>query len=267
MIDLSTIRYPAFDKPGIGRLLFYPRRESGGLPCGDYERLSIPVGKAILVDARFYEADQRAPTILFFHGNGEIVADYDDVGAIYRRMGINYLPVDYRGYGLSTGTPTVTTVMRDALVSFEFVTGWLAGHGFTGPLVVMGRSLGCAPALEVAFHFEARMAGLIIESGFGHILPLLKLMGIDDPELTEETGPNNLEKIRHVKKPTLVIHARYDQIIPISEGKGLYHASVAPEKFFLEIPGADHNDIFLRGMQIYLKTIDTFMGITTRKTK
>ncbi len=219
MIDLSTIHYPAFDKPEISRHLFYPRRESEGLPSGGYERLSIPVEKAVTVGARFYEADQGAPTILFFHGNGEIVADYDDVGAIYRRMGINYLPVDYRGYGLSTGTPTVTAVMRDALVIFEFVTGWLAGKDLTGPLVVMGRSLGCAPALEVAFHFGARMAGLIIESGFGQIIPLLILMGIDDPELTEEAGPNNLEKIRHAKKPTLIIHARYDQIIPISEGK------------------------------------------------
>jgi pimeloyl-ACP methyl ester carboxylesterase len=267
MIDLSTIHYSTFDKPEISRLLFYPRRESELLPSGDYERLSIPVEKSVTVGARFYEADQGAPTILFFHGNGEIVADYDDVAAIYHRMGINYLPVDYRGYGLSTGTPMVTAVMRDALVIFEFVTGWLAGHGFTGPLAVMGRSLGCAPALEAAFHFEARMAGLIIESGFGHILPLLKIMGIDDPELTEEAGPRNLEKIRRVKKPTLIIHARYDQIIPISEGKCLYHASVAAEKFFLEIPGADHNDIFLRGMQIYLKTIGAFMGIMARKTK
>ena len=51
-------------------------------------------------------ADPAAPSILFFHGNGEIVADYDDLGPLYNRMGINFLAADYRGYGRSTGRPT-----------------------------------------------------------------------------------------------------------------------------------------------------------------
>jgi hypothetical protein len=34
MIDLSTIHYPAFDKPEISRHLFYPRRESEWPPSG-----------------------------------------------------------------------------------------------------------------------------------------------------------------------------------------------------------------------------------------
>lgn len=56
---------------------------------------------------------KNAPTLLFFHGNGEIVEDYDDIAQIYLKLGINFLPVDYRGYGRSTGSPTVTAMMRD----------------------------------------------------------------------------------------------------------------------------------------------------------
>ena len=66
----------------------------------------IPVEKDEVVGGRFHMAEKSAPNILFFHGNGEIVADYDDMGPLYNRMNISFLPVDYRGYGRSTGKPT-----------------------------------------------------------------------------------------------------------------------------------------------------------------
>jgi alpha-beta hydrolase superfamily lysophospholipase len=259
MIDLETIHYPAFDKPEICRLLFYPRREWDLFRNNATESFMIQVQKDVAVGARFHEAGKGAPTILFFHGNGEIAADYDDFGATYRQMGINFLPVDYRGYGLSSGNPTMTAMMRDAHLIFASVLSWLAERTFNGPFVVMGRSLGSSPALEVARHYGERIDGLVIESGFARILPLLCLLGVDDPKLTEESGPQNLEKIRQVKKPTLIIHAEGDQIIPITEGMDLYGAAAAVRKRMIKITGADHNDIFLRGREMYLDAIGKFM--------
>jgi hypothetical protein len=263
MVDLSTTNYQAFDKPEICRVLFYPRRESALSTGGASERLMVPVEKDVAVGGRFHASGKASPTVLFFHGNGEIAADYDDIGAIYRKMGINFLPVDYRGYGASSGKPTVTAVMRDSHTIFEYVTAWLTGRGFTGPLVVMGRSLGSAPALEIASHHGERIAGLIVESGFARIMPLLHLLGIDDRELTEAMGPQNTEKIRQIRMPTLIIHAEYDRIIPFTEGKELYEASGAADKNFLKIPGADHNDVFLVGMKAYLDAIGKFMERVT----
>jgi alpha-beta hydrolase superfamily lysophospholipase len=261
MIDLSRIHHPAFDKPEICRILFYPRRESFPAAAGDWERLTIPAEEGVTLGGRFHAADRQAPTILFFHGNGEIAGDYDDIGPLYNRIGINFLPVDYRGYGVSTGSPTVTAMLRDAHWTLAYVTSWLKEKGFKGPLVVMGRSLGSAPALELAVHGGGTAAGLIIESGFARILPLLKLLGIDDPELTEAQGPLNLEKIRQIKSPTLVIHAQCDRIIPPAEGVDLYRASGAEKKMFLEIPGADHNDILFRGMKAYMEAIEKLVEI------
>lgn len=259
MIDLSAIHHPDFDKPEISRVLFYPRQESEFIDRGGSEFLMIPVGEEIAVSARFHKAATEGPTILFFHGNGEIAADYEDMGAIYRQMEINFLPVDYRGYGRSSGTPTVTAMMRDSHAIFEYIAAWLGEKGFTGPIVLMGRSLGSASALDIAFRVGERIAGLIIESGFAFILPLLTLLGIQDPALSEEAGPQNLQKIKQVTVPTLIIHAEWDQIIPFAEGKELYNASAASEKKFLAIRGADHNDIFFRGMKEYLSAIQKFM--------
>jgi len=259
MVDLSRIFHPSFDKPDVSRFLFYPRKEMVGPPEGSILRIQISVEDGVVLGGRFHAAGKENPTILFFHGNGEIAADYDDIGPLYNRMAINLLVVDYRGYGISTGKPSLTEMLRDAHQVLSYARTWLGQRGFRGPLVVMGRSLGSAPAIELAYRSGELIDGLIIESGFARIIPLLNLLGIDDPELKEDDGPLNLEKIRQIRKPTLIIHAQCDSLIHRAEGVDLYEASGAVQKFFLEIPGADHNDLFIREMKMYLETIGKYL--------
>ena len=262
MVDISQIDYRALDRPEILSFLFYPRREdSPSGPGGPARDIQIPVDEDVTIGARFHHAQTVAPTILFFHGNGEIVADYDEIGSLYVQKGINFLPVDYRGYGRSTGTPTVTAMMRDSHSIFAYILDWLADGGYTGSLVVMGRSLGSASALEIAAHYRDRIAGLIIESGFAYLMPLLRLIGISPLKMgiSEEDGCQNIQKIRTFDRPTLIIHAQFDQIIPFSDGEALYEAGGAADKRLLMIPGADHNTIFVRGFEDYMAAIGEFL--------
>jgi fermentation-respiration switch protein FrsA (DUF1100 family) len=258
MIDISKIDYSLLDRPGVLMFLFHPRPEWGSPRPDD---VLIQVEKDVVVGARFHLAGVRAPNILFFHGNGEIVADYDHIGSSYPRMGINFLPVDYRGYGRSNGKPTITNMMRDAHVIFDYVLEWLKGRGHTGPLLVMGRSLGSAPALELSVHYSDQVEGLIIESGFAYARPLLRILGIDMEALgiKEEAGFRNLDKISTFDKPTLIIHAQNDDIISFSQGQALYDACPAQDKRLLMIPGASHNNIFLRGMKEYMEAVKEFV--------
>lgn len=271
MDELDRLHYPTLDADGISQVLFYPRSERGYPDHGGYERLQIPLEGGAVLGGRFHGAGEGAgegkgvPNILFFHGNGEIVADYDDIAGIFNRMGIHFIPVDYRGYGASTGRPTFSAMMQDAQAAYGFLTSWLKERGYGGPLVVMGRSLGSAPAVDIAFRNPEAVAGLIIESGFSRILPLLSLMGIEDPAITEEDGPLNARKIRRIAKPTLIIHAEYDQIIPFAEGEELYEASGSAGKRLLKIPNAGHNDIFQEGMEAYLEAVREFMERIDRR--
>jgi fermentation-respiration switch protein FrsA (DUF1100 family) len=258
VIDVSRIDYSAFDNPAITRSLFYPRPEwgsnkSGGSP----DSALIPVEKDVVVGAQFHMADKNAANILFFHGNGEIASDYNDMGGLYTSMGINFLPVDYRGYGRSTGRPTVTAMMRDCHVIFEYVKCRLREHEYAGPLIVMGRSLGSASACELAFHYRDEIDGLVIESGLAYAGPLLRLLGIamDKMGLSEDQGFRNLDKIGSFEKPTLIIHAEYDHIISFSEGQRLFDACPSRDKRLLKIPGANHNDIFIHGMSQYMDAV------------
>jgi uncharacterized protein len=265
MKDISQIDYRVFDKPEILSLLFYPRREVVPFRSekANLQDVKIAVDNNVTIGARFHSAGKAAPTIIFFHGNGEIVSDYDEVGPLYVERSMNFLPVDYRGYGSSTGRPTVTSMMRDCHVLFEYLRHWLEDEGYAGPLVVMGRSLGSASALELAVHYRDQISGLIIESGFAHLLPLLRLIGVRVSQMgiTEEDGCRNLEKIRMFDKPTLVIHAEYDHIIPFPEGKALYETGGAREKRLVTIPGADHNTIFMSGFATYMQAIMDFVRL------
>jgi fermentation-respiration switch protein FrsA (DUF1100 family) len=264
MTDKIKSAYLALDRPEVSMFLFHPRAEmaTGHLSDNGLDIL-IPVADEIHVGARFHIQGKECPNLLFFHGNGEIVADYDDLGPLYNQLGINFLPVDYRGYGRSNGQPTVTTMLADSHKIFVFVQEWFQKNQHEGPLVVMGRSLGSAPALELSASYPSEIQGLIIESGFAFVSPLLKLLGIDPEAIgfKEEHGFRNLDKIRQFIKPTLIIHAEFDHIIPYSDGQALYSASPAAQKELIKIESANHNDIFFKGMQTYMQAIQKLVGI------
>lgn len=254
----SKDNYTALDRPEVLMFLFHPRRELGTAGTMSHGiDIMIPVEKDEKISACFHMAEKQGPNILFFHGNGEIVSDYDDLGPLYNKMGINFLPVDYRGYGRSTGRPTVTAMMNDSHAIFHFVKKWLLEYFYTGPIIVMGRSLGSASAIEIAYSHKEKINGLILESGFAWAGPLLKILGIDPEAIgfKEETGFRNVDKIKAFDKPALIIHAEQDHIIPFSDGQALYNACSASDKTFLEIPGANHNDIFMRGLSEYMAAV------------
>jgi pimeloyl-ACP methyl ester carboxylesterase len=258
MIDLHGIDYSALDVPEVLLRLFHPRPEStfASAPTSGQD-LMIPVAENVAVGARFHSGEPAAPTLLFFHGNGEIVADYDELAPFYLRQGVNFLPVDYRGYGRSTGSPTVSAMMQDCHKIFAFVREWLPEQGYPGPTVVMGRSLGSASALELAASYPDQVAGLIVESGFAFAGPLLQLLGVNLGAIGyhEKGGFRNVDKIRGYPGPTLIIHAEHDHIIPLSDGQALFNASRAQDKTLLKIPNANHNDILLQGFSEYMVAI------------
>jgi hypothetical protein len=99
-------------------------------------------------------------------------------------------------YGKSQGSPTVGTLLSDALTCFDLVYDQIRQKGRGGPFLIMGRSLGSAPAIEIASKRLEAIAGLIIESGFAYSLPLLELMGIPVVELglQEKDGFQNGRK-------------------------------------------------------------------------
>jgi len=268
--------FSALDRPEILMVLFHPRRDDGApadrLPeaatgTPRVQDILVPVEADVAVGARFHLGMPAYANILFFHGNGEIAADYDSIGPFYNRIGVNFLAVDYRGYGRSTGHPTVAAMMQDGHTIFEFVAAWLTRNGFSGPLILMGRSLGSASAIELAAAYAEQVAGLIVESGFAYAGPLLRLLGADPARIgfREDRAFRHIEKIGRFRKPVLIIHAEFDHIIPFSDGQALFDACPSPAKTLLKIPGANHNDILAVALGTYLSAIQRLTSGCTAK--
>ena len=250
--------YALLDRPEVLGAIFHPRGEWGAPSSIDEQAAPrISVAPNIHIGTRFHAVAGAKATILFFHGNGEIAADYDELGPLYNQMGINFLVADFRGYGRSNGQPTVSAMMSDCHLILSYVRRWLADNRQPRPLIAMGRSLGSASALELAAAHPEQMDGLIVESGFAYAEPLLGLLGVnvDGLGFKENQGFGNLDKIRRYAGPTLIIHAEYDHIIPFGDGQALYEASGAAHKRLLRIEGANHNDIFARGLAPYMQAV------------
>jgi hypothetical protein len=267
-----TADFSALDRPEVLMHLFHPRRDFGAplstssegeIQLPRVQDIRVPVDPGIEVGVRLHLCGREETHILFFHGNGEIAADYDEIGPYYNRVGINFLAADYRGYGHSNGQPAVAAMMQDSHAILQFIAAWLAQNGFTGPMILMGRSLGSASAIELAAAHAEQISGLIIESGFAHAAPLLQLLGVDPAAIgfREDSAFRHLSKIAQFRKPLLVIHAEFDHIIPFSDGQALFDACPSAQKTLLKIPGANHNDILTHGFGEYLIAVRRFASV------
>lgn len=254
----SPTNTPILDRPDVLRVLFHPRREEHpGVARPGVVPLTIPVAPGIALGARLYPAGSESPAVLYFHGNGEIAADYDDLAACYTRLGITLLVADYRGYGTSCGSPTSTHLLADAVALFGGLESVFRAHVLApSRTYCMGRSLGSAAAVEVAVHASGRLAGLIVESGLADTFGFLRRAGLPVPGAEEERdGFGSASKLSRVWAPTLILHGRDDRLIPATDGQEMYRRSAAADKHLLLIPGAGHNDLMFTGFTAYFEAI------------
>jgi alpha-beta hydrolase superfamily lysophospholipase len=249
------------DHPAVNSGIFFPRSDPGLPPPPGSEDLDIEVENAVQVAARFHPAGPSRPVILHFHGNGEIVADYDALAPAFHAAGASVVFADFRGYGRSTGHPSMRSLVRDAHPIYDAVREHLGERGHTGPLVVMGRSLGSAPAIELASS-RPEVAGLIVESGFARTLPLLGLLGIAVSflGLDHVEGEDNEDKMVRVDAPVLLLHAEGDMIVPLWHAERNHERASSERKRLVMISDADHNTIIAHGGRLYWGSIAEFIS-------
>ena len=262
---MTTADYSALDRPEISMNAFYPRRNFTPTPPGAQD-FAIPVADGISLSCRFFPVGQTRPTILFFYGNGETAADYDNIAPVYNQVGVNFFVADYRGYGNSGGLPTFSAMLADAHQVRNELARILDSGGYTGRRYVMGRSMGRHAAFELAATSaadvaadvdEGGLAGVIIESG----RPILGNFchGLD-PATAEALEAAYRAKVASITMPALVIHGEQDTLAPVGQAREMYESFASAQKQILTIPGAGHNDLLYRGINEYFTAIRDFVG-------
>jgi pimeloyl-ACP methyl ester carboxylesterase len=268
MTHWKNIDYSKIDIPEINNIVFYPRRDPVCTLANQFVKsIMIPTSDGEVISTIWSEKENMLASILFFHGNGEIASEYLDIAHIFLKMGIRFICADYRGYGHSSGTPSITSMIEDAHDIFKYVHNRLLNNN--EPLIVMGRSLGTASALELAAMYDDKIDGLIVESGFAETMPLLRTLGADPEylQINERDGFANSDKISKFSNPLLIIHAEEDFLISLEQAEKLHAAAGSLHKEILRIPAAGHNDIFFTGMEDYLKAVYILLDFLIRNKK
>lgn len=237
------------DDPLISNVIFYPRKtEIPEILDDNVKIIQFKIDNDVIIGSLLYLKDINLPTILMFHGNGEIAEDYSYFYLFFHDCGVNLAVADYRGYGFSTGTPLYSGLISDAMPIFLQFKAWIEKSGLKNSLFVLGKSLGSVCAAEIGFHNPMDLKGIIFDSGFASIYNMMTgLFGVSGPDITQkalETYSNDT-RVKKFNKPTLVIHGTADWIVPCEEGEMLYQSiPEGVEKKLVLIKGAGHNDIF-----------------------
>ncbi len=185
------------------------------------------------------------PIVLFFHGNKGALPDYADRINAYLDAGFGVLAIDYRGYGRSTGEPSLDGIIEDARSAYRFALD----RGIPPErIVVHGFSLGAMPATALAA--EAEAAALVLEAPFHDIAAAASerywflIPALVAPLI--EGGIDPIESIESVEEPVFVMHGTADTQTPISSGAHLLDAAPNPGGF-LKVEGGTHQSLLADG--------------------
>jgi hypothetical protein len=249
-----TMSPSILDHPTISERYFFPRRDRVASP------FVVEVDGARLACA-FRKVAPDAPTVVHFHGNGEVVGDWDgDLASWLGSLGWNVLLAEYRGYGMSTGDPQLGKMLDDVERIVE------ASGVPPDRIVFFGRSVGSLFAVHAASRFP-RAAGLILESGIADVRERLALrvepaeLGVT-PEAFEAAVRERLDqraKIRAFRGPALIMHTRRDGLVDVSHAEQLAAAAGGPVTLRVFERG-DHNSILAVNEAEYRKAVATFLA-------
>jgi fermentation-respiration switch protein FrsA (DUF1100 family) len=169
--------------------------------------------------------------LLICHGNAGNVSDRIWMAEDLRDLPLHVFIFDYRGYGKSGGLPSEKGTGKDVCAAWEFARAKIEASEADPPIVVYGRSLGGAVALQLASTLPVR--GVILESTFTSILDIGKrfypwLL----PQLTCRHPFRSDLRMAAVKAPVLMAHSPEDETIPFDMGEALYRKVPNPSGFF-----------------------------------
>jgi fermentation-respiration switch protein FrsA (DUF1100 family) len=246
------------------RMAFYPLRGVQDTPAAmslPFADLRIQTQDGETLHGWWLEHPQPRAQIVFWHGNGGNLSLWMDVIVGLRQRGFSVLAVDYRGYGLSTGTPSETGLYRDAAATVTEFARRLRQPGV--PVVYWGRSIGCPVAASTLS--VDRPAALVLESPMPDVRSLLRTNPV--MWLLSFLSSYRFATSRFVASyegPLLIIHGDRDSIVPFRAGRQVFEDARAARKVFVTIPGADHNDLHAVAPELYWRSIDEFVdGLRT----
>lgn len=224
--------------------IFFPSREAPAETAkrGPYrvDDVSLVAADGTKLHAWHIRSGGSAGTVLFFHGNAGTVADRSDLYAALARLGFDVFAQEYRGYGRSEGSPSEQGIYLDAEAAYRHLVESVGVP--PSKLLLYGESLGGAPALWLASRNPC--AGVVLQCPFSSIRDMaLTIIPFFPVHWFMASKFDNLDHIRSVAAPKLIIAARNDEVVPVRLTRKLFDAAPQP-KTWVELERGGHNDVW-----------------------
>lgn len=250
--------------------LFHPARDT--MP-GDHigcTPVEIRVGSVARLRGWALESPRYTRWVIYCYGNAETATPMlSMLQWLQANTESNVLVVDYRGYGLSDGTPSLAALHHDAPMVYDY----LRERWETAPesIFVMGRSLGTGVALSIASQRE--VAGLVLVSpptSVADVVPAWRerfpwflrwaVSEVRADSAVAAFRPQPVEMVAGVHAPLLIVHGTIDGVVPFRCGKTMIERSGAFRKKLLVIDGGDHDDLVYREARALADVRDLLNG-------
>ncbi len=242
--------------------LFCPAREpviswnpeDYGIPRERAEELWIETDDGEFLHGWYLRAEKPLASGLYCHGNTGNLTNTAYVMPHLLESGINILVFDYRGFGRSTGSPSLSGIIDDGVAAARMHEKIRPKHI---PSILYGFSLGGAIAAQVIRRHT--FDGLILQSTFTSL-----------PDITRVAFPNlplhlfsgrlfdSLAVVRKLTIPVLIIHGAEDEVCPTGMAKQLHESCAAEKKKLVVVEGGLHKDLWVRSPDALVWEINQF---------
>ncbi|UCZ51396.1 alpha/beta hydrolase [Bacillus shivajii] len=208
------------------RMLFYPQpltEEEVNVINEQYvhiEETEIQVTNDKTIHGWFINHEPKSatpsPVLIYFGGNAEEVSHL--ITDTKKIDGWSIILMNYRGYGLSEGSPSEEAMFHDALAIYDHVKN--KGNVDETQIAVMGRSMGTGPAVYLSS--ERDVTGTILVSPYDSLTNVAKDRYPFIPvSILLKHHFDNISRAPFIETPLLTLIASDDQIIQPNHSKSL----------------------------------------------
>lgn len=211
------------------------------------EEIELETDDGETLNGWYLAQEDAKATVVYYGGNGFLMVKSRPLIQAYADMDVNLLLFDYRGYGLSSGDPTVEGVKKDARRAYEYAES--RSTAADQVMIVHGHSMGAFLSSKIASEYSS-VDGYIMESPVSEVKQWTKklvpwiLRPFVQFDIAEEiAAQSNLENVSQVTLPLLIIGGTGDDVTPFSMAEDVYDASPSQSKTLVEIEGGTHNNL------------------------
>lgn len=181
------------------------------------------------------------PVVLFFHGNGEVLAWRVPRFRAITADGTGLVALSFRGYGGSSGAPSEEGLLNDGVAAYEFA----AARYPPSRIIPWGYSLGSGVAVALAT--TRPIAKLILEAPYTSTVDVAAAAFPWAPVrwLMRDRFHSD-QRISKLNVPLLIMHGAKDTVVPIEIGRRLFDL-VPGRKRFVTLPQGTHVNLDEQG--------------------